>query len=491
MKIVNQTQIDHVGKLLRRACEAGRVNQRDYRVCQYLNSFDAKLHAALEAHDAMRPHRRPDKAKLKAIASSLDPWKGTDEPVLVHRMPKKSPPYYRTVFEFGIQNRALQYLVREVLIALLELHPNQYATRGGVHAAIKQTKQALIDGYLWAVELDIENCYPSFDESKLADLLPLPKEVIDHVIISRSLNLPLGFSCIEDGPGDDHEDHIILGAVSTARHGGIPQGSAASPLVAEAMIAMALEHVPSLGVIIAYADNVLLLAKSKSDVECMTKALSAALEGHPVGRLRPSLRNFAPGEPIEFLGHRLTLCNGGVRTEPDDDNRRKFEGKVKRKLARLKLAKSAGARRRCLRRLEDYIGSWTAAFALCDDIEGIRSDCLARAQAQFKEVPKPTSEEKKPMNDTTYKTFKLHPDQKEIVEAALEYAKHKSGTQFDTVALEYVCQEVMGSGLSYSDAKSALTAEYKKTGDLDQFLTKVATHVEEITGKSVQIVLGV
>ena len=46
------------------------------------------------------------------------------------------------------------------------------------------------------------------------------------------------------------------------------------------------------------------------------------------------------------------------------------------------------------------------------------------------------------------------------------------------------------TGLSYSDAKSALTAEYKKTGDLDQFLAKVATHVEEIIGTSVQIVVG-
>jgi hypothetical protein len=70
------------------------------------------------------------------------------------------------------------------------------------------------------------------------------------------------------------------------------------------------------------------------------------------------------------------------------------------------------------------------------------------------------------------------------------YARHKSGTKFDSVALEYICQEVMGSGLSYSDAKSALTAEYKKTGDLDQFLAKVATHVEEIIGTSVQIVVG-
>ena len=60
----------------------------------------------------------------------------------------------------------------------------------------------------------------------------------------------------------------------------------------------------------------------------------------------------------------------------------------------------------------------------------------------------------------------------------------------DTQALELICQSYMGSGLGYSTMKEAMTAEYKKTGDLDKFLTKVTTHVEEITGKSVQMVVG-
>jgi hypothetical protein len=213
------------------------------------------------------------------------------------------------------------------------------------------------------------------------------------------------------------------------------------------MIARALEHVPLLGVIIAYADNVLLLAKSKSDVESMTEALSAALEGHPVGRLRPSLRRFVPGEPVEFLGHRLKCIEGVVRLEPDDDNKGKFQAEVNCELTYLKRTKSEAARRKCLGRLEGYIESWTASFKLCDDIEAVRSDWLARAQAQFKEAPESAPKEKKLMNkNTTYKTFKLHADQKEIVEAALDYAKAKSGTKVDTVALEYVCQEVMGTG---------------------------------------------
>src|SRR6476646_8170706 len=122
------------------------------------------------------------------------------------------------------------------------------------------------------------------------------------------------------------------------------------------------------------------------------------------------------------------------------------------------------------------------------DIKDIRSDRLARAQDQFKDAPKSESKEKKPMNNTTYKTFKLHPDQKEIVEAALEDAKKRSGTKFDTVALELVCQEYMGTASAgYTTAKAALTAEFKKSESEEEFLGKVAGYLEEITGKTITI----
>ena len=95
------------------------------------------------------------------------------------------------------------------------------------------------------------------------------------------------------------------------------------------------------------------------------------------------------------------------------------------------------------------------------------------------------------MNNTTYKTFKLHPDQKEIVEAALGDAKKRSGTKFDTVALELVCQEYMGTASAgYKNAKAALTAEYKKSRSKEEFLCKVVSCLEEIMGDTVTISLG-
>ena len=89
------------------------------------------------------------------------------------------------------------------------------------------------------------------------------------------------------------------------------------------------------------------------------------------------------------------------------------------------------------------------------------------------------------MNNTTYKTFKLHPDQKEIVEAALNYVKEKTGTKFDTVAPELICQQFMGTGIAFKDAEQALTAEFKNAGDPDTFIERMITLIEKISRKTI------
>ena len=94
------------------------------------------------------------------------------------------------------------------------------------------------------------------------------------------------------------------------------------------------------------------------------------------------------------------------------------------------------------------------------------------------------------MTNTVKKTFKLHPDQKEIVDAALENIKKHTGTAFDTVALEYMAQSYMGKGVTFGDIKSHLDAEYKKAGDTETFLKKMVPILEKILGTTLTVSLG-
>lgn len=143
------------------------------------------------------------------------------------------------------------------------------------------------------------DCYPSFDGKKLKDLLPIPKEVTENVIISEHLNLKGGnlagiTKSDPFGPAGDPKASVTLEGVLAAARQGIPQGSAVSPLIAETILAIALREVPKLGDIVAYGDNCLLLAKNESDMVTMTEALETALKAHPVGLLTPKRKRFLP-----------------------------------------------------------------------------------------------------------------------------------------------------------------------------------------------------
>jgi hypothetical protein len=368
-------------KMLKRIHAAhleGNTRLRRHLIELFLNSFEARLTAVSWAAKRFPKGERPDGATIRAIAQKLDPWKGTTEAVAVSFKKKPNSDKRRTVMSFGIENRALQYLILMVLEQTADLHPHQYATRGGVHAAIMQVAKALIDGYIYAVELDIKDCYPSFQGDKVPDLLPLPKEVTKHIAICRYLNLVPDnltdlYGTIEGTPSIFTTD--LLGK---ARHG-IPQGSAASNLIADILLAKVLNQSPEGGREFSYADNVLLMSKTEAGMESMKLALESALTAHPAGPLVPSAKDFKAGDPIEFLGHRLTLKNGKVKIEPAVWKAAEFEDHVKSELSKI-TDKAAPVKKRLAKAkaLRRYVRGFASAFKCCDDIASTKAFWLAK-----------------------------------------------------------------------------------------------------------------
>jgi hypothetical protein len=210
--------------------------QLGFLIQQYLNSFDALLAATRLAASKMPWYRRPKETELKTIAGSLNAFQGTQEEVRL-RLIRKSANTFRPTLDFGIENRALQHLVLSVLYAIAELHPRQFATRGGVPAAIAQVMDAMKDGYVHVREIDIKDFYASFDRNKLVELIPVQKKVIERVLLSDHLTIipsKLHHILSRFGAADKNQGAVapLEKYLAEARRG-IPQGSAASPLLAE------------------------------------------------------------------------------------------------------------------------------------------------------------------------------------------------------------------------------------------------------------------
>ena len=83
-------------------------------------------------------------------------------------------------------------------------------------------------------------------------------------------------------------------------------------------------------------------------------------------------------------------------------------------------------------------------IAVAEKIKGYREleELVAKAK------PKADKGEDPPAStgDTTTMTFKLHADQKEIVDMALDKAMEEGSTDVKSVALEYICQDYLSGG---------------------------------------------
>ncbi len=193
-------------KRIRDAHRAGRRWEVEQLIRKYLTSYDARFVATIRAFRQMKPGRRPPKGQLASIASGLNAFKGTGEEVrLIFKRKRSNPNEFRPTLDFGIENRALQYLVLSILHVIADLHPRQFGVRG-VPAAITHVRNAVKDGFLWATEIDIKNCYQSFDGNRIEDMIPFPKKVVEHVLtagcisITPPMHLPHIF-----GPADTGE----------------------------------------------------------------------------------------------------------------------------------------------------------------------------------------------------------------------------------------------------------------------------------------------
>ncbi len=479
--------MDHLEAMLtriRKAHKAGNRRLLRHLIRQYLTSYDARLAATRLARGRMRWDRRPRKDQVKSIAENLNPYQGTQEEVRLILIPK-GPGKFRPTLDFGIENRALQYLVLSVLYAIAELHPRQFATRGGVPGAITEVVKAIKAGDLHAREIDIKDFYPSLDGNKLVELIPIPRKVIARVLTSEHLTIVPSTShhysttFSSNGAADTHQGggFPLEQYLADARRG-IPQGSSVSPIVAEMLLAPVLYQVPDAGEVVAYADNILVITKNESDAASMTESLGIALQAHPAGQLWPKIKSFPPGGPIEFLGHRLTAGEDGLRVQPTADNREEFESRMNRGVARLKGSSlSPAMRAEIVRELKSDLSSHVANFRLCDGMENYRQHWSAQiASASHGGSIMPQTKQ----SPTKKKVFWLHPDQDEIVTLALNHMKETAPTKFQTVALEYICMNYLGAGLQFQNWRPALTYARKRTHDPLALAQAVLAFIKEL-----------
>ena len=157
--------------------------------------------------------------------------------------------------------------------------------------AIQKVEEYLKVGYQWVVEVDIEKCFDTVDHEKLIDLVA--EEIADGRVL-RLIRLFLKSGVMEE---------LKIEHPAT----GTPQGGVISPLLTNIYLHPYDEEMTQAGYkVIRYADDILIMCRSKQEAEKALSRTREILEEQLNLRLNAEKTRVAhKSQAFEFLGYQF------------------------------------------------------------------------------------------------------------------------------------------------------------------------------------------
>lgn len=288
--------------------------------------------------------------QIVTLADELSAFEDCGEPILAWMQPKSFGGGERPICDFGMQRKALHYLLGDVLRAKFPSATCDYMVKGRGGDLLAKTARSLIEGgKSWVFTADLSNFYRSVQQTQLQDLLGLPIGVVSNsLLIPLSAPLHDAFSYVSTPP-------VFDGAVRE----GLPQGSGASGLVASMLLGTWLDHSAPTGHVFLNGDDIMVIAGDELELKAFEMSLLEYLSNHPHGPFQLKHTEIVNAEAgFDFCKYRFKrdVQHGGVRLTPS--NKSYFRAKIKI----MKMTKEHPFD--VYHRLEKYIERWAAAFPL-------------------------------------------------------------------------------------------------------------------------------
>lgn len=287
-------------------------DKKRFLIRQFLNDFEIKKYYLFKSVQHKKSLDQFPPAEIEDVARELSAFQPFNEDVTPINL-RSGNGRRRTTYSFGPRRHALQKMTADILKVIFPFpYAGHFTIYGGVRAALEAVSGHIRDGFTFAIERDIRQFYPTVNIQGLVELLrPLPGSVVRNVIAyrrtSQGESIPITTSADNDAP--------------LPPGGTLAQGSAASPVAAEIVMARLLTPILPDVRVVAYADNVLILGETLDVVENANSLLEARATLHPCGPLglKPPLEtHVVVGGGIEFLGSFGAYDGSSISWEPND-----------------------------------------------------------------------------------------------------------------------------------------------------------------------------
>lgn len=250
-----------------------------------------------------------------------------------------------------VVDRVVQQAITQVLSPIYEqqFSPHSYGFRPGknAHQALSKCRDYITDGYIYAVDMDLQQFFDTVNHSKLVEVLS--RTIKDGRVIS------LIHKYLRAG--------VVTGNKFEQTKLGVPQGGPLSPLLGNIMLHELDKELHRRGHrFVRYADDLMVLCKSKRSAERTLRNIIPFIEEKLFLKVNKEKTNVSYVSKVKFLGYTFYRYRSEGRLRAHSSSIQKMKQHIK-----MLTSRSNGwgdARRK--EKVNQFIRGWVNYFKMAD-----------------------------------------------------------------------------------------------------------------------------
>lgn len=251
-----------------------------------------------------------------------------------------------TVVDRTIQQAIAQELTR-VYEPLFSKSSYGFRPKRNAHQALRRCRDYVTEGYVYAVDLDLEKFFDTVNHSKLMEVLS--KTIKDGRVLS------LIHKYLRAG--------VQVGVDFESSEEGVPQGGPLSPLLGNVMLNELDKELERRGHKFArYADDMIIMCKSERSARRVMSSITRFIEGKLFLKVNKEKSQVAAVSKVKFLGYSFYKVKGEGRLRIHPKSVLKMRTRIKALTSR---SNGWGNERR-KKELRQYITGWVDYYKLAD-----------------------------------------------------------------------------------------------------------------------------
>lgn len=263
-----------------------------------------------------------------------------------------------------VVDRVVQQAITQVLVPVYEPqfsdHSYGFRPRRNAHQALRKCQQYITEGYVWAVEMDLEKFFDTVSHSKLIEVIS--RTIKDGRVVS------LIHKYLRAG--------IVIGDSLEPSEEGVPQGGPLSPLLSNIMLNELDKELEHRGhKFVRYADDIVILCKSRRSAERTLESIIPFVERELFLKVNREKSQVSYIREVKFLGYSFYLKDGICRLRLHPKSLHKMKARIKELTSR---SNGWGNVRR-KEALRQFITGWVQYFKLAD-----MKDLLVKADEWYR-----------------------------------------------------------------------------------------------------------